>query len=65
MSRIRKLLQDIAKDPATYLQLIVMVLVVVAALYMIISSRGGVFLSEMWRDLYCQNNPLVCIQKGW
>ena len=65
MSKIKELLKDIVKDPGSYIALLVMVALVTGALYMIVVSNGGIFHSGMWRELYCQNNPINCIRKGW
>ena len=65
MNKIKKLLKDIAKDPAAYIQLFIMLAFVAGAIYLIVTSNGGIFQSGIWRELYCQNNPLNCIQKGW
>lgn len=65
MNKLKKLLKDIAKDPGAYIQLFIMLAFVAGAIYLIVTSNGGIFHSGMWRELYCQNNPLNCIQKGW
>lgn len=60
---MKRLIQDIKKDPSTYIMLFIMVGVVAFAIYRFII--GAVASDGFWRELYCQNYPLQCIRKGW
>jgi uncharacterized protein (DUF983 family) len=63
MNKIIALLKDIAKDPGSYVMLIVFALVVLGAVYVLLTSSA-----ESWRHMYCTANEaqaLECTAKGW
>lgn len=64
-TKISNLIKDIAAHPGTYIQILIMIVLVLAALRVVIATNGGIFFSQMWHEFYCNNNPLICIQKGW
>jgi hypothetical protein len=58
-----KLLKNIAKDPGTYITLIVFVLIVAGAIYILATTSAA-----NWRLAYCQASPehaIECTEKGW
>jgi uncharacterized protein (DUF983 family) len=60
---MNKLFKNIAKDPGSYLMLIVFALVVLGAVYVLLTSSAA-----NWRHMYCTANEaqaIECTAKGW
>jgi hypothetical protein len=60
---MKRLFKDIAKDPGSYIALLAFALIVIGAIYILLTA--GV---ENWRYMYCTANEahaIECTAKGW
>jgi hypothetical protein len=57
---MKEFLGNVKKDPKTYLTLAIAILIVVGAIFVLLSVSA-----DNWREMYCQANPINCIRKGW
>ncbi len=63
MKKIKALLKDIARNPRSYIPLLVLVVIVAGAIYVLATSSAA-----NWRYLYCTANEahaIECTAKGW